>query len=107
MIGVNAIAHPHQLFKFVATDLLRRTLVKKAHIDSALDKLGAQDVLDLTKLKLGVAKQRDFLVLELQRRRGSLEIKARANLLGGVVNGVPDLDQVGFAHSIKGRHGAR
>jgi hypothetical protein len=57
------------------------------------------------KLEIGVAEHLDFLVLELDRGRGALEVKAGADLFGRVFDGVFDLDEVRFQHGVKRRHG--
>jgi len=59
----------------------------------------------LLELELGITVHGDFLVLELDGGRSALEVKACANFLGGVVNGVFDFNEIGFANGIERGHG--
>jgi hypothetical protein len=58
------------------------------------------------ELEVGVAKQRDVLVLELDGGGRALEVEARADFLGGVVHGVFHFNEVGFADGVKRGHGS-
>ena len=86
-----------ELAHLVAADLLDlRVPVEEAGVDVALAELGEQDVGDLLELEVAVAEERDLLVLQLDARRAALEVEARADFPGGLVDGVLDLDEVGF-----------
>ena len=67
--------------------------------------IAAQQILDLGELELGIAKECDLLVLELDGGGGALEVKARADFLGRVLHGILHFDEVGFTDGIKRRHG--
>ena len=103
-LGLDAVAHLDDLLDLVAPHFLHRALVQKAHVYIALGEFVAQDFLDLLKLKIRIAEQGDFLVLELDAGRGPLEVEARADLLGGVVDGIFHFDEIGFANRIKRWH---
>jgi|GEM_PF-3741373 len=66
-----------------------------------LGELGAQDVFHLLELEVGIAQQGDFLVLEFNGSAGALEVKARADFLGGVVHRVAHFHHVGVAHRVE------
>ena len=60
---------------------------------------------DLHELEFSVADHGDLLVLELDRSGRALEVEAGADFFGGVLDGVFDLGQVGFADGVERRHG--
>jgi hypothetical protein len=84
----DAVAHLDHLLDLVAAHLLHVAHVQEAHVHIALGELVAQDVLDLGELEVGVAKQGDFLVFQLNGGRGALEVKSGGDFLGGVVDRV-------------------
>ena len=105
MLDFNAVAHLADLLDLVAADFFDLADVQKAGVHTGFGELAAQDVVDLVDLKIAVANRGDFLVLELDRGRGALEVKPGADLFGRVFDGVFDLDQVRFQHGVKRRHG--
>ncbi len=101
VFGFDAIFHTQHHFDFVAAHLLCVTFVDESHIHLALGEFAAQDVLNLTQLEICVANQGDLFVLEFDGRCCALEVKARANFLGRVVNGIFNFNQIGFANGVK------
>jgi len=80
-------------------------LVQKAHVHIAFGELVVKNVFHLRELKFGIANHGDVFFLEFNGRSGALEVKAGGNFLGGVLDGVFHLDQVGFTDRIKRGHG--
>ena len=62
-----------------------------------------KDVLDLAELEFGIAMQGDQLVLlvELDARRGALEVVAVADVATGDVNGILQRDDIRFGGDVE------
>src|SRR6218665_2866491 len=101
----DAAAHLEQLFDLVAADLAHLADVEKAHIDAALGQLVAQHVFDLGELEVGIVDERDLALLDRYAGRSAFEVETGGDFLGGVLDRVPDVNQVGFANSVKRWHG--
>jgi hypothetical protein len=84
-LGLDAVLDLDDLLDLVAAHLLGLLDVQEAHVHIALGQLVAQQVFHLLQLELGIAEHGDFLVLQLDGGRCAFEVKAGADLLGGVV----------------------
>lgn len=60
--------------------------VKEADIDTALGHFVKQNFVNLCELKVGIAKQSNFFVFQLDGCRSAFEVKASGNFFGGGVN---------------------
>ena len=93
------------MLDLVAAHLLHIAFVQKTDIHIALGQFVAQDVVNLRQLKIAVADQRDFLVLEFDGGRRAFEIKTGGDFLGRVLDAVFHFHHIGFTDSIKRGHG--
>ena len=111
-VAVDAVLHRHHQLELVAAHLLRLGAeVEEAHVDAAFAQLGrAARRCTCCELEVAVGLQGDLVLLgalvgQLDLGTGALEVEACADLLGRLVDGIAQLDEVGFEHGIEAGHG--
>ena len=105
-IPVNAAFHGERLAQRVAASLLRGlAFIEKADIHAALGELADQHIAHLLELEVGIGYERELEILLFDCRGSAAEVKAVADFLLGLGNGIVEFDRIGFENNVKTGHG--
>ena len=102
--GFNAILDLDHLFDLVATDFLDLAQVQKAHIHITLGHLVGQYVTHLAELEFRVGKRGQIALFLFDTGVAALEVETGSDFLVGLINGILDLNQIGFRDGIERWH---